>query len=54
MKLNDVKVIFNPKGKLKVIFNQKSEVREINTVTESAASQAHKLYYINVFAMWLR
>jgi len=44
-------VIFNPKNELKVIFNQKSEVREINIVTESAASQAHKLYCVNVFAM---
>jgi hypothetical protein len=40
MKLNtDIKVTFNPKSK----------VHEINTVTESAASQAHKLYYIDLF-----
>jgi len=37
MKLNtDIKVTFNPKGK----------VHEINTVTESVASQAHQLYYV--------
>ena len=27
--------------------SKKSKVREINTVTESTASQAHKLYYID-------
>ena len=40
MKLNtDVKVTFNPKSK----------VREINIATESAASQAHQLYCIDLF-----
>jgi hypothetical protein len=30
-----------------VTFNPKSKVREINTATESPASQAHKLYCID-------
>ena len=45
MKLNtDVKVTFNPNSK----------VREINIVTERAASQAHQLYCIDLFVMRLR
>ena len=34
---------------VKVTFNLKSKVRDINTVSESAASQAHKLYCIDIF-----
>ena len=39
---------------VKVTFNSKSKVREINTVTESATSQAHKLYCIDFFVIRLR
>ena len=34
---------------VKVTFNSKNKVREINIVKESAASQAHKLYFIDLF-----
>jgi hypothetical protein len=34
---------------IEVTFNLKDKVREINTVKESAASQAYKLYYIDFF-----
>ena len=32
---------------VEVTFNSKSKVHEINTVTKSATSQAHKLYFID-------
>ena len=45
MKLNtDAKVTFNPKN----------NIREINKIMKSAASQAHKLYCIDLSVMWLR
>jgi hypothetical protein len=39
---------------IKVTFNLKNKVCEINTVTESAASQTHKLYYIDLSVVRLR
>ena len=32
-----------------MIFNSKSKVYEFNIVTKYAASQAHKLYFINLY-----
>jgi hypothetical protein len=39
---------------VKVTFNSKSKVCEINTVTKSATSYAHKLFCTDLSAMWLR
>jgi hypothetical protein len=39
---------------VKVTFHSKSKVCEINTVTKSVASQAHKVYCIDLSVMRLR